>query len=76
VEHGDRDAGPEGARGAAGHRRAGDLRGDGEKAFVLERWRVPIPEAPDGLAALVWDEGRDTFASTTSTSVASHASTR
>jgi hypothetical protein len=33
----------------------------GEKAFVLERWSVPIPEAPDGLAVLGWDEGRGTF---------------
>jgi hypothetical protein len=33
----------------------------GEKAFVLERWRVPIPEAPDGLAVIGWDEGRGTF---------------
>jgi hypothetical protein len=29
-----------------------------EKAFVLERWTVPIPEAPDGLAVIRWDEGR------------------
>ena len=33
----------------------------GEKAFVLERWTVPIPEAPDGLAVIRWDEGRGTF---------------
>jgi hypothetical protein len=33
----------------------------GEKAFVLERWTVPIPEAPDGLAVIGWDEGRGTF---------------
>jgi hypothetical protein len=33
----------------------------GEKAFVLERWRVPIPGAPDGLAVIGWDEGRGTF---------------
>ena len=33
----------------------------GEKAFVLERWTVPIPEAPDGLAVLGWDAGRGTF---------------
>jgi hypothetical protein len=33
----------------------------GEKAFVLERWTVPIPEAPDGLAIIGWDEGRGTF---------------
>jgi hypothetical protein len=33
----------------------------GEKAFLLERWTVPIPEAPDGLAVIGWDEGRGTF---------------
>ena len=33
----------------------------GEKAFVLERWTVPIPQAPDGLAVIGWDEGRGTF---------------
>lgn len=33
----------------------------GQKAFVLQRWHVPIPEAPDGLALLGWDKGRGTF---------------
>jgi hypothetical protein len=33
----------------------------GEKAFVLERWTIPIPEAPDGLAIIGWDDGRGTF---------------
>lgn len=33
----------------------------GEKAFVFQRWTVPIPEAPDGLAVIGWDEGRGTF---------------
>jgi len=33
----------------------------GDKAFVLERWTVPIPEAPDGVAVIRWDEGRGTF---------------
>jgi len=33
----------------------------GDKSFVLERWTVPIPEAPDGLAIIGWDEGRGTF---------------
>ena len=33
----------------------------GEKAFVVERWTVPIPEAPDGLAMIGWDAGRGTF---------------
>jgi len=31
------------------------------KAFVVERSAVPIPEAPDGLAVIGWDEGRGTF---------------
>jgi hypothetical protein len=33
----------------------------GDRAFVLERWAVPIPEAPDGLAVIRWDEGRGSF---------------
>ena len=33
----------------------------GHQAFVLERWTVPIPEAPDGLAVIRWDEGSGTF---------------
>jgi hypothetical protein len=33
----------------------------GERAFVLQRWSVPIPEAPDGLAVIRWDEARGTF---------------
>ena len=33
----------------------------GDQAFVLERWTVPIPEAPDGLAVIRWDDGRGTF---------------
>src|SRR4029450_3978620 len=33
----------------------------GERAFVLERWRVPIAGAPGGLAVLGWDEGRGKF---------------
>ena len=33
----------------------------GDKAFVLERWTVPIPEAPNGLAIIGWDQGRGTF---------------
>ncbi len=33
----------------------------GDKAFVLERWTVLIPEAPNGLAIIGWDEGRGTF---------------
>jgi hypothetical protein len=29
--------------------------------FVIERWEVPVPEAPDGLAVIGWDEGRGTY---------------
>ncbi len=32
----------------------------GEK-FLLERWTVPVPEAPDGLAVIGYDEGRGTL---------------
>jgi hypothetical protein len=32
-----------------------------DRAFLLERWSVPIPEAPDGLAVIGWDEVRGTF---------------
>jgi hypothetical protein len=31
------------------------------KAFIVQRWTVPIPEAPDGLAVIGWDKGRSTF---------------
>jgi len=33
----------------------------GDKAFMVERWTVPIPEAPNGLAVIGWDHGRGTF---------------
>jgi hypothetical protein len=33
----------------------------GEKAFVLQRWTVPLPEAPNGFAVIGWDERRGTF---------------
>ena len=33
----------------------------GDKAFLLERWTVPIAEAPDGLAVIGWDKARGTF---------------
>jgi hypothetical protein len=29
--------------------------------FLIERWEVPAPEAPDGLAVIGFDEGRGTF---------------
>ena len=32
----------------------------GEK-FIVERWDIPHPEAPDGLAVMGWDEGRATY---------------
>ena len=33
---------------------------DGGK-FVVERWEVPVPEAPDGLAVIGFDEGRGRY---------------
>jgi hypothetical protein len=33
----------------------------GATAFVIERWTVPVPEAPDGLAMIGWDAARGTF---------------
>ena len=33
----------------------------GASAFVIERWTVPVPEAPDGLAMIGWDAARGTF---------------
>jgi hypothetical protein len=33
----------------------------GDHAFLVERWSVPIPEAPDGIALLGWDDSRGTF---------------
>jgi hypothetical protein len=33
----------------------------GAKAFVVERWAVPVPEAPDGIAVIGWDAERRTF---------------
>lgn len=33
----------------------------GEKAFVVQRWSVPVPEAPDGIAVIRWDDGRGRF---------------
>ena len=32
----------------------------GEK-FLIERWTVPVPEAPDGIAVIGYDEGRRTL---------------
>jgi hypothetical protein len=29
--------------------------------FLVQRWEVPIPEAPDGIALIGWDDGRDTL---------------
>ena len=29
--------------------------------FLIQRWEVPIPEAPDGLAVIGFDAGRDTY---------------
>ena len=29
--------------------------------LVVQRWSVPFPEAPDGLAVIGWDDGRETY---------------
>ncbi len=29
--------------------------------FLIQRWEVPIPEAPDGIAIIGFDEGRQTL---------------
>ena len=45
--------------------------------FLIERWEVPVPEAPDGIAIIGADpRARATTSSTSSTRAASRASTR
>ena len=29
--------------------------------FLVQRWEIPIPEAPDGIAVVGYDEGRGTY---------------
>jgi hypothetical protein len=29
--------------------------------FLVERWQIPVPEFPDGVAVIGWDEGRGTL---------------
>jgi hypothetical protein len=29
--------------------------------WLIQRWSVPVPEAPDGIAMIGWDEGRGTL---------------
>lgn len=31
------------------------------RQFVIQRWEVPHPAAPDGIAIIGWDEGRGTY---------------
>ena len=31
------------------------------ETFLLQRWQVPVPQAPDGLAVIGYDEGRGTL---------------
>ena len=31
------------------------------ETFLVQRWSVPIPEAPDGIAIIGWNEDRGTF---------------
>lgn len=33
----------------------------GDSGLLLQRWTVPITEAPDGLAVIGWDESRGTY---------------
>jgi hypothetical protein len=33
----------------------------GDSPLLIQRWSVPIPEAPDGLAVIGWDDARGTF---------------
>lgn len=33
----------------------------GESGLLVQRWTVPVAEAPDGMAVIGWDEGRGTF---------------
>ena len=44
--------------------------------FLIQRWEVPMPEAPDGIAIIGADLARGTSSSTTSTRAASPACTR
>ena len=44
--------------------------------MLVQRWEIPVPEAPDGVAVLGYDEGRGTSSSTTSTTAESRASTK
>ena len=31
------------------------------RRFLIQRWEIPIPEAPDGIAIIGFDEGRGTY---------------
>jgi hypothetical protein len=33
----------------------------GDSGLLVQRWSVPIAEAPDGLAVIGWDDGRGTY---------------
>lgn len=44
--------------------------------FLVERWEVPHPDAPDGIAIIGVDKSGRNSCSTTSTRVVSPASTR
>jgi len=46
------------------------------RRFLIQRWRVDHPAAPDGIAIIGWDEETETISSTTSTPAAWRASTR
>jgi hypothetical protein len=33
----------------------------GDSPLLVQRWTVPFPEAPDGLAVIGWDDGRASY---------------
>lgn len=46
------------------------------RRFLIQRWEVEHPDAPDGIAIIGIDSTNGTLVSTTSILVGSHASTR
>jgi hypothetical protein len=46
------------------------------RRFLVQRWHVDVPAAPDGIAVIGFDEERGTYLQHTSTRAASRASTR
>ena len=46
------------------------------RTFLIQRWTIDVPEAPDGIAIIGAADEPERFASTTSTPAASTGSTR